>query len=177
MQPAVVQADINAAINLALRAIADPKLWPIHPRLRSQREGGDKTGKDKKSKVKQKTPKPKNDGKLLTREKRKFGETGKALVVQRPPTAKTDDTRQPNFFADLAGLDSIASKLAEKNPHDYSWLKKEWTSATIEGESSTPPLLHGKSFWGTVKSYQWERIRKINGDRISTWKEKGNPMP
>ncbi len=48
--PAVVQADINAAINLALRAIADPRLWTIHPRLRSQREGGDKTGKAKKQK-------------------------------------------------------------------------------------------------------------------------------
>jgi hypothetical protein len=177
LAPALAQADINAAINLALRAVADPKLWPIHPRLRSQREGGDKTGKGKKSKPKQETPKAETAGKLLTREKRKFGETGKPLIVHRAPTAKPDDTRQPNFFADLAGLDSIAEKLAAKNPHDFSWLKKEWTSAEIEGEPNTPRLLHGKSFWGTVKSYQWERIRKINNDRIAAWKEKGNPMP
>jgi hypothetical protein len=177
LAPALAQADINAAINLALRAVADPKLWAIHPRLRSQREGGDKAGKGKKSKTKQEAPKAGNEGKLLTREKRKFGETGKPLVVQRAPTAKPDDTRQPNFFADLAGLDSIADKLAAKNPHDFSWLKKEWTSAKIEGEPNTPRLLHGKSFWGTVKSAQWERIRKINSDRIAVWKEKGNPMP
>lgn len=177
MQPMMVQADINAAINLALRAIADPKVWPIHPRLRSQREGGDKSGKGKKFKAKQEPLKPENDGKLLTREKRKFGEAAKPLAVHRQQAAKTDDTRQPNFFADLAGLDSIASKLAEENPHDFSWLRKEWTSAVIEGESNTPPLLHGKSFWGTVKAVQWERIRKINADRISEWKEEGNAMP
>lgn len=177
MQPSVVQADINAAINLALRAVTDPKLWAIHPRLRSQTEGADKTGKGKTSKAKKEAPKAQSNAKLLTREKRKFGERGKTLVVQSAQAAKPDDTKQPNFFADLAGLESIADKLAKENPRDFSWIKKEWTSAVIEGETCMPPLLHGKSFWGTVKAVQWTRIRKINGDRIAGWKDKGNPMP
>jgi len=83
LQPAVVQSDINAAINLALRAIADPRLWSIHPRLRTQRE---------------------KDGSLIAREKRKHGEKAKRRI--EPP--KEDDdvagtNQHPNFFADLSG--------------------------------------------------------------------------
>jgi len=177
LTPALAQADINAAINLALRAVANPKLWPIHPRLRSQRESGEKASKGKKAKAKQETPKTNTEPKLLTREKRKFGEAGKSLIVQRASAAKADDTRQPNLFADFAGLDSIADKLATKNPRDFGWLKKEWISAEITGEANTPRLLHGKSFWGTVKAVQWKRIKEINEARIATWKEKANPMP
>ncbi len=35
-----MQADINAAVNLALRAIASPDCHDIHPRIRTQAEGG-----------------------------------------------------------------------------------------------------------------------------------------
>jgi hypothetical protein len=177
LAPKLVQADINAAINLALRAIADPRLWTIHPRLRSQREGGNKPGKAKKQKSKQEAPDAPTEVKLLTREKRKFGEAGKPLAVKRAPSAKPDDTRQPNFFADLAGLNELAEQLAKKNPREYSWLTKEWTSAEISGENTTPPLVHGKSFWGTVKAAQWKRIKEINAKRIEAWKDKSNPMP
>jgi hypothetical protein len=175
--PAVVQADINAAINLALRAIADPRLWAIHPRLRSQREGGDKSGKAKKQKAKQEVSGTPTEDKLLTREKRKFGEAGKPLTIKRASDAKPDDTRQPNFFADLAGLNELAEQLAMKNQREYSWLTKEWTSAEISGETSTPPLVHSKSFWGTVKAKQWERIQAINTARLAAWHDKLNPMP
>jgi hypothetical protein len=175
--PAVVQADINAAINLALRAIADPRLWAIHPRLRSQREGGDKSGKAKKQKAKQEVSGTPTEDKLLTREKRKFGEAGKPLTIKRASDAKPDDTRQPNFFADLAGLNELAEQLAMKNQREYSWLTKEWTSAEIFGETSTPPLVHSKSFWGTVKAKQWERIQAINTARLAAWHDKLNPMP
>jgi hypothetical protein len=177
LAPKLVQADINAAINLALRAIADPRLWTIHPRLRSQREGGNKPGKAKKLKTKQAASDALTGVKLLTREKRKFGEAGKPLAIKRVSNAKPDDTRQPNFFADLAGLNELAEQLAEKNPREYSWLTKEWTSAEISGENSAPPLLHGKSFWGTVKAKQWERIRAINSARLAAWRDKSNQMP
>ncbi len=78
IQPAITQADINAAINLGLRAIADPRLWDIHPRCRTQRQGDN----------------------LLAREKRKFGEHAQPLLITRAPGVKPDDTRNPNFFAD-----------------------------------------------------------------------------
>lgn len=37
-RPTVIQADINAAINLGLRAIAAPSMVDIHPRIRAQRD-------------------------------------------------------------------------------------------------------------------------------------------
>ena len=173
--PAIAQADINAAITLALRAVADPKLWTIHPRLRSQREGGDKVAKGKKRNGKQDSAIPATESKLLTREKRKYGETGKSLVVHRPAEAKPDDTKQPNFFADLAGLKALADEFGKKN-RDQTWLTKEWTSAEITGEGGGPMLVHGKSFWGCVKAAQWERVREINRKRIAEWMNKLNTM-
>jgi hypothetical protein len=176
LQPAIVQADINAAINLAFRAIADPRLWTIHPRLRSQREGGNKSAKAKKVKAKQDAATSTTEAWLLTREKRKYGEAGKPLVIHRSADAKLEDTRQPNFFADLVGLKAIAERLTQQSPRDFIWLKKEWTSAEIQDES-TPPLVHSKSFWGTVKAKQWERIQAINKARLDTWKNKEEDVP
>jgi len=178
LQPAIAQADINAAINLGLRAIADPKLWSIHPRLRTQREGGDKPTKTRKSKS---TPDSAAAAaaaasRLLTREKRKFGEAGKLMMVQRSPDAKPDATRQPNFFADLAGLDKLAQQLAQEN-RAHTWLTKDWTKADIVGEAGLPPLIHGKSFWGCVKAAQWRRIQEINTARLARWKDKLDRLP
>ncbi|MBI3987451.1 MAG: type V CRISPR-associated protein Cas12b [Lentisphaerae bacterium] len=175
IDPAIVQADINAAINLALRAIADPRLWTIHPRLRSLREGGDMPARGKKTKAKQDTATPKPEARLLTREKRKYGEAGKLLVIHSPSIAKSDDTRQPNFFADFAGLEAIADKLV-KQSCEFAWLKKEWTYAEISDESSVLPLLHGKSFWGCVKAWQWERIQTLNQRRLQAWRDKADNL-
>jgi hypothetical protein len=175
LQPKIAQADINAAINLALRAIADPRLWAIHPRLRTQREGGDTPSKGKNVKMKATTAGTAAETRLFTREKRKYGEAGKPLVVHRPSDAKPDDTRQPNFFADYAGLAELAEQLGKQDPQ-HAWLTKEWASAKVSGEPSTPPLVHGKSFWGCVKAAQWQRIQQINEERIAKWKDKLNPM-
>jgi len=169
INPAIVQADINAAINLALRAIADPRLWTIHPRLRSLREGSVKLAKNKKGKAKQDAAT--SEARLLTREKRKFGEAGKPLIVHRPANAKPDDTRQPNFFADLGNLGTFARQIAEDS-REFSWLTREWTSAEIPNESATPPLLHSKSFWGCVKAAQWKRVGQINAARLKSWRDK-----
>ena len=82
LQPAVIQSDINAAINLGLRAMSEPRLWSIYPRLRTQRE---------------------KDGTMLAREKRKYGE--KAKVKIEPPKEDKEisaTNRNPNFFADLS---------------------------------------------------------------------------
>jgi hypothetical protein len=83
LQPALVQSDINAAINLAMRAVADPRLWSVHPRLRTQREGKDT---------------------LLAKEKRKYGPKKAPAIT---PIGKTDLSadlgRLPNFFFDRSG--------------------------------------------------------------------------
>lgn len=80
LQPAVVQSDINAAINLALRAVAAPRLWSIHPRLRTQREGKDS---------------------LLAKEKRKYGAKKAPAITPVGETKLSEDAgRVPNFFFD-----------------------------------------------------------------------------
>jgi len=83
IQPAVAQADINAAINLGLRAVADPRLWAIHPRLRTAR-------------VEQ------GNG-LMAREKRKYGEKAKpVLTLSEQANPERGEARLPNFFYDAA---------------------------------------------------------------------------
>ncbi|MBI5385158.1 MAG: type V CRISPR-associated protein Cas12b [Verrucomicrobia bacterium] len=157
LQPAVVQADINAAINLGLRAIADPRVWAIHSRLRTQRE--------------------EKGGGLLAREKRKFGEKVKVkLAVAGPGASDAGDTRNPNFFADFAGLQALAETLAQENPRDRG-LTNHWQSAQLDGDSQPIALMHGRSFWGTVKAAQWKRINALNAARIAAWCDKLDPMP
>lgn len=152
MQPAVVQSDINAAINLALRAVADPNVWSIHPRLRTQRD--------------------KKDGSLATREKRKFGEKNPPRLTVTVGESPIKDSANPNFFADFAGLVDLAGQI------DLAWLKQEWTSATLpEGKAAPVRLLHSKSFWGTVKAAQWKRIEAINSARLTAWRNKGDNLP
>lgn len=152
MQPAVVQSDINAAINLALRAVADPNVWSIHPRLRTQRD--------------------KKDGSLAAREKRKFGEKNPPKLAVTVGESPIKDSANPNFFADFAGLVDLAGQ------SDLAWLRKEWTSATLpEGKAAPVPLLHSKSFWGTVKAAQWKRIEAINSARLTAWRNKGDNLP
>jgi hypothetical protein len=83
LQPAVAQSDINAAINLGLRAVADPRLWAIHPRLRTQREG---------------------KGALLAKEKRKYGTKKIPAIAPVGETKLSEETgRVPNFFFDVSG--------------------------------------------------------------------------
>lgn len=127
LQPAVTQADINAAINLGLRAIADPRLWQIHPRCRTLREGGE----------------------IRTREKRKFGEKGLLLSIQRAGGVKADDTHNPNFFADVSG--SLPA----------------WEGAIVDRQR----LLSGRCLWSEVKKLQWQRCAKINAQRVQKWQD------
>jgi hypothetical protein len=83
LQPAVVQSDINAAINLAFRAVSDPRGWTIHPRLRTQREGKDT---------------------LLAKEKRKYGTKKVPTITPLGDTTLAEDAgRVPNFFFDRSG--------------------------------------------------------------------------
>lgn len=164
LAPRLDHADINAATNLALRAMADPRIWSIHPRLRTQRGNETKPGKGKKSKrPTAASSAPQTEG-LFTREKRKFGETRLPITLSRAD-ATADDTRQPNFFADFADTQSLADE----------WLKQDWTTANLHDVRDAPPLVHGKSFWGCVKALQWSRIGAINDARLRAWRQKLDP--
>jgi len=136
LQPVLVQSDINAAISIGLRAIADPRLWNIYPRLRTERV-------------------EKGDG-LIAREKRKYGEkVKKPLNISEQAKPSKGDSRQPNFFFDVADC-------------------AKWGHATIEDplDGKSVKLVSGKALWSTVKEQQWSRVEEINRRRIAAWESK-----
>lgn len=146
--PAVVQADINAAINLGLRAIAEPTLWEIHPRLRTLRPKPEKPG----------DPAPQE---LSTREKRKYGGTSEKLNLNLEDTSAITESRQPHYYRDLAGI--------------ADWDTATVADPAKPGKEIE--LVSGKALWGAVKARQWKRVEAINAKRIVDWTGKLNPMP
>jgi hypothetical protein len=161
----VVQADINAAINLALRAIADPRLWDIHPRLRTERVGGRAQKRRGKRVSMNETAVgggiPEDSVRLKAREKRKFGENGPELNSSAPAKGgAAEDTRNPNFFYDVAGI--------------AAWDKARVTDPLTSNPVTLPS---GKAFWGAVKAAQWQRCLAINEARLAAWGNKLDPMP
>jgi len=77
-----MQADLNAAAALALRAVAHPGCAHIHQRLRTERKKGGKNQPDS----------------FLTREPRRFGKDKVAIVLREGDTLPKE--RNPNLFYD-----------------------------------------------------------------------------
>lgn len=157
LRSAVVQADVNAAINLGLRAISDPRLWDIHPRVRTERLGGDVRKRSSKKRphgtASATATKPEETVRLRTREKRKYGESGPELSLSIPPKGSAvEDTRNPNYFFDVAGV-------------------ANWDKAAVPDPqmNRTVSLSSGKAFWSAVKVRQWQRCREINIARLRKW--------
>lgn len=80
------QADINAAINLALRAIAHPDCAAIHHRVRTLRKPGTKTKAET----------------FVTREPRRFGKDGVGIFLR--PGDSLPKERNSNLFFDAQGV-------------------------------------------------------------------------
>ena len=148
VSPAVVQADINAAVNLGLRAIAEPTLWEIHPRLRTLRPKPEKQGE----------PAPLE---LSTREKRKYVEKSERLNLNLKDTSAITDSRQPHYYRDLADI--------------ADWDTATVADPAKPGKEIE--LVSGKALWGAVKAKQWKRIEAVNVKRLADWKAKLNTMP
>ncbi len=81
-----MQADLNAAANLAFRAVAHPSAAHIHHRLRTERKKGAKGQEDS----------------FLAREKRRFGAEKAVLVPQRGSDLPKE--KNTNFFYDEKGV-------------------------------------------------------------------------
>ncbi|HEY5296599.1 MAG TPA: type V CRISPR-associated protein Cas12b [Verrucomicrobiae bacterium] len=114
LQPAVIQSDINAAINIGLRAIADPRLWSIYPRLRTQRE---------------------KDGTMLAREKRKYGEKAKVKIELPKEDKEVSATnRNPNFFADVSCM----------IPWGHAQLESEKQFSIVSGKALWSEIKNGQ---------------------------------
>ena len=87
-RPAVAQADLNAAINLGLRAIASPETGEIHLRIRAKRDG--------------ETFVVRADNK---REKARWGDKPvEVAVLKESERKKLLADANLNFFADLGGV-------------------------------------------------------------------------
>ncbi|HXG49507.1 MAG TPA: type V CRISPR-associated protein Cas12b [Methylomirabilota bacterium] len=195
-EPKLIHADINAAVNLGLRAVADPRLWSIHSRLRSERKPEmlssqqPKRGRGKKAAA-QAAEIPLEDIKPDTffvseKEKRKFGEQNKDNRIQIQILAaedamkaseqatdeaekrrlreqavksvpKVSDSRNPNFFADIADL--------------HTWIRDH--AATLQGSPPGAPqpkhLVVGEALWGYVSQEAWRRCMAINAARLRAW--------
>jgi hypothetical protein len=191
LNSAVVQADVNAAISLGLRAISDPRLWEIHPRLRTERTSGEvkkRGGKKKPKEAAGATPaKPDEPVRLKAREKRKYGENGPELNLGTPPKGSAvEDTRNPNYFRDVAGLAKQLGRLPEpaeaedKRSLNFARMLVGQDKAEIpdpQDAAKQVELLSGKAFWGAVKKLQWRRCQEINEARLAEWKVKLNPKP
>ncbi len=159
----VSDADLNAAVNIGLRAVADPRMWEFFPRLRTERISGEVTYKGRKSR------KPKgadagadaNDAKpaeekiaLRAREKRKFGETGPELSLgDLPSGSAARERRQPNYFLDFASISNW----------DTAWLNEPTDSTSIQ-------LSSAKALFKAMRDRQWARCAEINKARLN----KGN---
>lgn len=158
LRAAIVQADVNAAINLGLRAIADPRLWTIHPRLRTERAGGD-VRKSKKGTSKQIVSESDNSDRVVrlkAREKRRYGANGPLLDFGVSAYAGAiKDTRNPNYFFEVAAIAT-------------------WDRASVP-DPRTGELVSvtsGKALWKTVKERQWARCGEINDVRLRRWKHR-----
>jgi len=169
-QPRLIHADINAAVNLGLRTVADPRLWSVHSRLRSEREFGNpqkpKAKKSKTSAPEQSTGEAIKPDKFWVseKEKRKYGEQTAEkrieikLLDAGKANLKASDSRHPNFFNDVADL--------------KTWI--HGGAATLEGLPDGCPtpahLVSGKALWGYVKELSWKRCMAINAARLLAWK-------
>jgi IS605 OrfB family transposase len=158
----VLDADLNAAVNVGLRAVADPRMWEFFPRLRTVRISGElryKGRKGKKTKAQAGTSAI-NDEKpveekiaLRAREKRKYGETGPELDLGEPPSGSAArETRQPNYFRDFAAI----------AVWDKAWLDDPVVSRRVE-------LVSAKSLFKSMRERQWSRCVQINSARLAKW--------
>lgn len=161
----VADADLNAAVNIGLRAVADPRMWEFFPRLRTTRISGEVSHKGRKKKLK---PESTTDEvapieveiALRAREKRKYGETGPELSLgDLPSGSAARETKQPNYFVDYA---SIA----------------KWDKAWIDGpaKSGRVEVVSAKSLFKALRDIQWQRCQEINAERLMAWRDKG-PKP
>jgi IS605 OrfB family transposase len=191
LPPAIVQADVNAAVMLALRAIADPRLWEFHPRLRTRPPEQKKKSKKLKGSETEVPPQSSDDNlkmlELFVAEKRKFGAAEIKLdLTDALPDGVIKDSRKPNYFRDLAGFAASLRNLPEpedaqaKRSLNFARLlvaKDKVSLPEPQNPQTRIDLLSGKAFWLAVKKLQWQRCLAINAKRIAAWKGKLNSMP
>ena len=195
-KPRLVHADINAAVNLGLRAIADPQLWSVHSRLRSEREfGTPPKPKTKEGKPKNKTHQPEQATAEMIkpdtfwvseRERRRYGERtadnriGIVLCSVAQALAKSagtkDESEKRKWLERAQEKTPKAGDSRHPNFFDDVANLKAWiheSAAILSGVPAGSPepfhLVTGKALWGYVKDQAWKRCMAINAARLRAW--------
>lgn len=195
-EPKLIHADINAAVNLGLRAVADPRVWSIHSRLRSERDpkmlSSQQPGRGRgKKAVAQAAAIPleaiKPDTFLVSeKEKRKFGEQTKENRIRIGILAADKAMSESKQAADEAekrrlreqAVKSVPKASDSRHPDFFAdiadlhtWIHDH--AAALEGLPSNVPqpkhLVVGKALWGYVSQEAWRRCTAINAARLRTW--------
>jgi hypothetical protein len=137
MAGAAMQADINAAINIGLRAIASPDCHNILHRIRSIANEGQFQIRAESKREKARWP-----GNTLTVEFR-----------QSKSAEELAKGRNPNFFVDAGGVAKFdRARIADEGVSFSSTLA--W------------PLASGRGLWGTVNRFEWLRVNQLNNERL-----------
>ncbi len=195
--PRLIHADINAAVNLALRCVADPRIWSIHSRLRSEREAGEGrvSLKAKKKGAKSEAPdqQPNDEvatkpDKFFAREKRKHGalDGDKRIQIVTPRVHKalkkadaaTTDVRKKRWqkLADKLSLKASDSRHPNFFADVANLRGTHWGIAELHGMQAgdmiPAHLVSSKALWGYVKRSSWKRCQDINAARIKAWEAK-----
>jgi hypothetical protein len=138
-------ADLNAACNLALRAIAAPDAHDLLPRLRCRSENG-----ILKFVGSIKNPKPSK------RDERRFVDAAIFKLVNNSQSSKLAEQEESgksiNVFVDLGEVAAFER---------------------VEGTDWNIPLATGKGLWGTIKQQEFAYCLKINRARLQKWKREG----
>lgn len=95
-----IQADLNAAANLAFRAIAHPDCAAIHHRVRTLRKPGTKTKAES----------------FQTREPRRFGKDGVGISLR--PGDSLSKERNSNLFLDVCGVAQFGRARLDSDAED-----------------------------------------------------------
>lgn len=196
--PRLIHADINAAVNLGLRAVADPKVWSIHSRLRSEREAGSPVAaKNKKTKRGKKGLTPVEEqisvpleeikpDRFFAKEKRKHGNRAEAkgveiviLSVGRAigKSKKADDEQGKRHWLEIAQKKTPKAS-DSRHPNFFAdtanFFRAHWGAAKLQplldGDTHPTHLVSEKALWGFVKGQEWKRITAINSARFADWK-------
>jgi hypothetical protein len=179
----VCDADLNAAVNIGLRAVADPRMWEFFPRLRTERISGEVRYKGRKGKESfGAVPAGEVRIALRAREKRKYGENGPGLSLgEQPSGSAARETKQPNYFRDFADVGRLLWWLPE--PADAETRKllgfaKQFVpkDKAILPDPAAPSkmveIVSSKAIFMALKRLQWHRCQEVNSARLARWKPK-----
>lgn len=144
-------ADLNAACNLALRAVAAPDAHEILTRMRCKKEKG-----------------------VL-----KFAGSIKNPKPSKRDAARFE-TAMEFHLKDLAAEDPANDNENEENSHISNVFVDLGKVACFEGVQASGwdmPLATGKGLWGTIKQWEFTYCNKLNQARIEKWRKEGKLPP